>query len=1037
MWHLFCKPKPKLPLRLVRVAVRKAAMQPVKSENDYREYRIITLENGIKATLVSNIKPSKNLKMDKNVNISKNGTKLAATALCIGTGGYNDPSNIPGLSHFLEHMVFMGSEKYPDENDFDVFISKHSGYDNATTDDERTTYEFEIQPGHLEEALKRFSQFFVSPLFKENSVEREIKAVDSEFKESLPDDQSRLFAIMACLARKDHPFSKFTTGNKISLSSQPKKQGINVMKQLREYFNKFYLATPVTLSISSTETLDTLESWARKYFSPLKARKEVIPLCNMTLKLDNPYECEQFHKLIYVTSVKETHELQLSWITPPTIGHYRQKPHYYASWLLGHECKGSVYSLLKNKGYIQSLNAFTESWSMMSLFYCNIVMTDKGVNNINEIIHTVFQYITLMHQTGPSEYVYKEMTKLDEPMFKYMAPEPPIEQVVSLAENMMKYEEKDYLRGSFTISEYNPELIQEYLNYLRRDNVNIIVLSKKFSHLCNEKEKWYKTKYAVHDIPSQWLDPEKCSKVNSGLHIPKENRFSASDFRLKTTSESSTQQYPSSIQENAYGKVWHKIDSKFLLPKVLAYFNFISPLNIKSSYYSACSELLDQVLDFNLAELCYEGESALLGADTSMSCDGFEIYFHGYNDKLQSFFQEYFNNFINMEVTDVAFNVSKEELIRSHKNEYIETDALVSALRLSVLESFHSNALSKMQELKKLTLQNFKDYIKEYLSQLYVESLFQGNITEQEAVSYQNYLYSCMETKKLPQEDFPKVLKLCLPKGRTVIRHYGFNKNDPNTAINNYYQIGHSIDMRLFMTAKLLDHIVSEPLFNILRTKEQLGYTIDHTIHYTRGVLGFSVTVETEVGKSSADRVDSKIDDFFVQFSTILKKYTEEEFEEYVTSFVQLLTEEDITLYDETNRNWEEISRNEYIFHRKEKMIEVAETISKEEVESFLHTYILDQDNVSVLCTQVIGHGDSADESMEEEDKKDSDNESDTSSDDDSDSDSSSDDEDCSMETVKGFQLVNVTSERYTRCVTNIQQFQKENSFFPHTVLKL
>lgn len=46
----------------------------------------------------------------------------AAAALCVKVGSFSDPKELPGLAHLLEHMVFMGSEKYPTENDFDAFI---------------------------------------------------------------------------------------------------------------------------------------------------------------------------------------------------------------------------------------------------------------------------------------------------------------------------------------------------------------------------------------------------------------------------------------------------------------------------------------------------------------------------------------------------------------------------------------------------------------------------------------------------------------------------------------------------------------------------------------------------------------------------------------------------------------------------------------------------------------------------------------------------------------------------------------------------
>lgn len=53
--------------------------------------------------------------------------KMAACALCIGVGSFSDPPDIPGLAHFLEHMVFMGSKKHPQENGFDEFIKVSLG----------------------------------------------------------------------------------------------------------------------------------------------------------------------------------------------------------------------------------------------------------------------------------------------------------------------------------------------------------------------------------------------------------------------------------------------------------------------------------------------------------------------------------------------------------------------------------------------------------------------------------------------------------------------------------------------------------------------------------------------------------------------------------------------------------------------------------------------------------------------------------------------------------------------------------------------
>ncbi|MEQ2158999.1 hypothetical protein GOODEAATRI_017944 [Goodea atripinnis] len=84
----------------------------------------------------------------------------------------------------------MGSEKYPSENGFDAFLKKHGGSDNASTDCERTVFQFDVQRKSFKEALDRFgnerfpfvplwAQFFICPLMIRDAIDREVEAVDS------------------------------------------------------------------------------------------------------------------------------------------------------------------------------------------------------------------------------------------------------------------------------------------------------------------------------------------------------------------------------------------------------------------------------------------------------------------------------------------------------------------------------------------------------------------------------------------------------------------------------------------------------------------------------------------------------------------------------------------------------------------------------------------------------------------------------------------------------------------------------------------
>ena len=148
------------------------------------------------------------------------GLRVAAAAMVVGVGSLYDPPECQGMAHFLEHLLFMGSERYPEENAYDAFMSAHGGSDNAWTELEHTVYHFEISQEYLQKALDMFAQFFTAPLLLENSVERELNAIESEFQLAKNNDGSRaqqLISHTCGYSPEEHPFAKFSWGNLKSL----------------------------------------------------------------------------------------------------------------------------------------------------------------------------------------------------------------------------------------------------------------------------------------------------------------------------------------------------------------------------------------------------------------------------------------------------------------------------------------------------------------------------------------------------------------------------------------------------------------------------------------------------------------------------------------------------------------------------------------------------------------------------------------------------------------------------------------------------
>lgn len=143
---------------------------------------------------------------------------MASMSLAVNVGCLNDPIERQGLAHFLEHMIFMGSTKYPDENAFSQHINSHGGYSNAYTDNELTNYHFRVNEEGLYKALDMFAWLLIDPLLKEDAQEREIQSIESEFESNYPYDSSRRFQLLSSnTASQHHITNRFTWGNLKSL----------------------------------------------------------------------------------------------------------------------------------------------------------------------------------------------------------------------------------------------------------------------------------------------------------------------------------------------------------------------------------------------------------------------------------------------------------------------------------------------------------------------------------------------------------------------------------------------------------------------------------------------------------------------------------------------------------------------------------------------------------------------------------------------------------------------------------------------------
>ena len=165
--------------------------KPITPDSDYREYRVIQLTNTMVVTLISD--PD---------------TRTASTSINVAVGSLCNPDDVLGLAHYLEHMLFMGTEKYPQENRADKYASDNDGWINAWTDDTNTNYHFLVESSALKNMTDIYAQFFISPLMRKDSLQREMLAVQSEYMMGFSVDFWPEYEMMVGNANPESPYSR-------------------------------------------------------------------------------------------------------------------------------------------------------------------------------------------------------------------------------------------------------------------------------------------------------------------------------------------------------------------------------------------------------------------------------------------------------------------------------------------------------------------------------------------------------------------------------------------------------------------------------------------------------------------------------------------------------------------------------------------------------------------------------------------------------------------------------------------------------------
>ena len=882
-----------------------------KSPNDQREYHSFVLENQLEVLLISD--PSS----DKS-----------AAALDVNIGSSDDPLSFQGLAHFLEHMLFLGTKKYPDADEYQKFISDHGGSHNAYTSLEHTNYFFDIQSDNFEGALDRFSQQFTNPLFNNEYVEREVNAVHSEYTSKLKDDGRRFFSAIKSIFSPSHPYSKFSVGNLETLKDLDKKK---LRTALLDFYHANYSANQMRLVVLGKESLTTLEKWVSSKFSDIPNNDVVHE--NITQSF---FDADFLPAKLEVESIMDKRSLTIAFPIPSAQDYRSSQPISYLANLIGHEGKGSLLSTLKAENLVDTLSAGGQfDTNDKAMLLLSLTLTETGLTQQPRILEVLFSYLDLIKREGIKKIYFDEQAKMLKTSFNYQEKSEPIHYVSALANGLQNTAAKKILSEGYELNNYDPTLYKSYLDKLNPQNMLIAVSAKNLT--TDKLSTWYEAPYRVQTIEKKLIETLSRPKDINSLKLPEKNIFIPEDISLLPVK---TLQVPELLKASDGIEVWYASDESFGTPKANLFLTLRSPAAMESASSLNQLELMVSLLKDKLNEFSYPAYLAGLHYELYNHTRGITVKISGYNDRQSILLNKIINTLMHSSFSQDRFDISKERLRRkleNHKQKKPYGQAISKAQNL-LLSPAWSEA-ERLESIPELSLKNIEAFRTAFLSELDIAVLSSGNTTRASTLNMAQQIESLLllNTKKITVER-SQVTKL---EGETNW-HQSVHVEHPDTGFVYYIQAKNKTYKERAMML-LLSQILSTEYYGEIRTQKQLGYIVFATNFSLMEIPGLAFIVQSPNadGKTLINETQS----FLSGQLPVIKEISATEVERYQSAVVSRLLKNHNTLYDKSNKYWNEIDTQNFAFDTREQIATAVKNISTEDIYAYYKDMINSQGN--------------------------------------------------------------------------------------------
>ncbi|WP_448563917.1 insulinase family protein [Thalassotalea ganghwensis] len=894
-----------------------------QSPNDHKQYRPITLPNGLNVLLVHNADSAK-----------------SAGALCVNVGHFDDPLHRQGMAHFLEHMLFLGTQKYPDSGEYQQFISQHGGTNNAWTATEHTCYFFDIHYQQFEQALDRFSQFFISPLLSKEFVEKERQNIDAEFQLKYKDDIRRLYDVHKATVNPKHPFAKFSVGNHQTLADN---QNQPLYQEMMTFFDQHYHAKAMTLVLEGQQSLDELEHLATEKFSAIKSGKVKQNSIKEPLYLD-----EHLQKLIHVKPVKDDRQLIISFALPNINHLYQTKPEATLVYLLGHEGEGSILSKLKQENLALGLSA---GGGVMGAnfkdFNISIHLTEYGEKQINRIVAIVFHYLGLIDPKTIAEFYYQEKKAIAELSFNYQEKLRPLDSVCQLAINMHYYPIDDVLYGEYKMAEFDRENLCYLYQFFTPTNMRLIMVSQQGNF--DQTSNWYQVPYSISDISKSIETLPLSAEDVATLKLPEKNLYIVDNPAI-VTPDNSPMDLPTKITQSDGYALWFLQDNHYNVPKGYIYIGIDCPVVVSSEKHIAMTRLFVDTCTAYLCEKLYDAELAGIHYHLYAHQAGLTLQISGLSEKQPLLLTQLLAELSSFTCAEDKFELFKNQLLTYWRN--TETNKSISQLFSSLstlMQPASPSNQSLCAALASTTYEDFKAFYPKLFDLVAIEGLIHGNWHRQHAQQISDTITTHFK-HALAHENNVAIETLDIQGQGPIKLPLLLEQHDHACVL--YIPMA---NRHLSVTAKtmLASQILAPAFFHQMRTENQYGYLVGVNFVPINRFAGLAFYIQSP--HVNADNLYLAIEDFVNHSHHFIEEISDQQWQQLVLGLTSQLEEKYTSLRVKSQRFWAAICNDDDTFSQKAKLIREISAVTKDDMQHFIEqnvSLLTNKDHISLLSYQ-------------------------------------------------------------------------------------